>query len=140
MEDIDYLVDTYLFKEDWHSSKLSEPFARQYFQKLIDSNNAVVLREGAEPIGYLSIWWLDQQQMADMINGKHVHAADANITDGDFVFVSNAYIEPQHRKKDNIKRLNQMMKDKHKDRDYVGIIYQDGHNKEEFSFYKKGEI
>ena len=140
MEDIDYLVDTYLFKEDWHSTKLAEPLAREYFQKLIDSNNVVVMREGAEAIGYLSIWWLDQDQIARKLNGKDVHAVDENITDGDFVFVSNAYVEPQHRNKKKINSLNQMMKDKHKDRDYVGIIYQNGYNKKEFSFYKKGEI
>ena len=98
------------------------------------------MKENDVPIGYLSIWWLDNDQASRLINKKPMHAADENITDGDIVYVSNAYLEERNRNQGNIKRLNQMMKDQHKDRDYVGIIYQDGYNKGEFSFYKKGEI
>jgi len=140
MEDIDYLVDTYILKEDWHNSKLPEEVARQYFHKLIDGKNVVVMRDGDKPIGYLSVWFLDQEQLVRKLNGQPLHAVDENITDGDFVFVANAFIEERHRNKGNINRLNQMMKDQHEDRNYVGIIYQNGYNKGEFSFYKKGEI
>ena len=140
MEDLDYLVDTYLFKEDWHQSKLSADFARDYFRKLISINNVVVLREDDEPVGYLSVWFLDKDQLARLINGDDFYALDEDITDGDFVFVSNAFIEHGKRNRGRINKLKNMMKENHKDRDYVGIIYQDGYHKELFSFYKKGEI
>jgi hypothetical protein len=140
MEDIDYLVETYLLKEDWHQSKLDETQARVYFQKLIEGKNVVVMREGERPIGYLSVWFLDNDQASRVLSKKPMHAADENLTDGEIVFVSNAFVEERYRNKGNIKRLNQMMKDQHEGRDYAGIIYQDGYNKGEFSFYKKGEI
>ena len=140
MEDIDYLVETYLTKETWHETKLSRDLAYQYFNKLIDGKNVVVMKEEEKPIGYLSVWFLDNDQTSRLINKQPMHAADENITDGDIVYVSNAFVEERYRNKGNINRLNQMMKDQHKDRDYVGIIYQDGYNKGEFSFYKKGEI
>lgn len=140
MEDIDYLVETYLTKETWHKSKLSQELAYQYFNKLIDGKNVVVLKEDGKQIGYLSVWFLDQEQLANLINKKPIHAVDENITDGDFVYVANAFVEKEHRNKDNISILNQMMKDQHPGRDHVGIIYQDGYNKGEFRFYKKGEI
>jgi len=140
MEDLDYLVNTYLLKEDWHQSKLDEEQARVYFSKLIDGKNVVVMKENDVPIGYLSVWFLNNEQTSRVLNKQPMHAADENITDGDIVFVSNAFVEERHRNKGNINRLNQMMKDQHKDRDYAGIIYQDGYNKGKFSFYKKGEI
>lgn len=139
MEDLDYLVDTYLNKEHWHQTKLSEEQSRAYFQKLLDNDNVVLMRIEGKPVGYLSIWWLDQRQLTRLYNGEEFHAADENITDGDFVFVSGAYLEKKYRGKGNIKILNQMMKDTHKDKDYVGIVYEDA-GKGKFVFNQKGEL
>ena len=62
-----------------------------------------------------------------------------DLTEGDFVYVASAYLEPEVRHKGYIYDLNRMMKEKHKDRDYVGIVYED-QNTGTFEFYKKGEI
>ena len=140
MSDLDYLLDTYLFKEDWHETKLSADFAKRYFSNLIEAEQVVVLREEGEPIGYLSVWFLDKEQLAKLLNGETFHAFDEDITQGDFVFVSNAFLEHGKRNRGRINKLKSMMKDNHKERDYVGIIYQDGYHKERFSFYRKGEI
>jgi hemolysin-activating ACP:hemolysin acyltransferase len=138
MNDIEYLIDTYYNKETWHKTKLPKDTARKYFTKGLENGNIVILKE-EEPIGYLSVWFLDNEQAARVINRKPFHAADENITDGEIVYVANAYIEEEHRGKGNIRKLKEAMKQLHSDREYVGIIYRDSTN-EKFSFYKKGEI
>lgn len=142
MNELEYLLDTYFNKEDWHEERLSKKSAEIFYQRQLNEKNIVFLKSSnkEEILGYLEIRWLDQRQLGLVINQKEFHAFNENLTDGDFVFCSSAYIEPEHRNKGNLHRLNQMMKDQHAGRDYIGIIYEDGHKPGKFSFYKKGEI
>jgi hemolysin-activating ACP:hemolysin acyltransferase len=140
MTDLEYITQTYYEKETWHETKLPKDIGRTYFTKGLENKNFVVLREEGLPIGYISVWFLDNEQTSRVISGQAFHAVDENITDGEIVFVANAYVEKEHRHNKKIMQLNQAMKDAHKTHDYVGIIFQDGFNKGKFSFYKKGEI
>ncbi len=140
MSDLEYLLDTYYNKEKWHETKLPKDIGRTYFTKGLKDKNVVVLREADDIIGYISVWFLDNEQTARVISGQRFDAVDENITEGEIVFVANAYVENQFRHKGRIMELNQAMKDAHPDHEYVGIIFQDGFNKGKFSFYKKGEI
>jgi hypothetical protein len=140
MTDLEYITHTYYEKEHWHETKLPKDIGRAYFTKGLKNKNFVVYRENDEIIGYISVWFLDNEQTARVISGQRFDAVDENITEGEIVFVANAFVEKKHRHKNQIMRLNQAMKDAHPDHEYVGIIFQDGFNKGKFSFYKKGEI
>ena len=139
--ELDYLVDTYMEKEDWHNGRLPNWAVKEHYKRQLTRNNVTFLT-GAEDdiIGYLEIYWLDNQQLGKIINKKFFDVLAENLVHGDFVFVASAYIEPEHRNKGFIYDLNRKMKAKHKDRNYIGIIYEDAHNQGNFSFYKKGEI
>ena len=142
MNELKYLLDTYFNKEDWHEERLSKESAKIFYQRQLDEKNIVFLKSSnkEEILGYLEIRWLDKEQLDRIINQKEFNAFNENLTDGDFVFVSSAYIEPEQRNKGNVMKLNQMMKDQHADRDYVGIIYENGYKPGKFKIYKKGEI
>lgn len=140
MTDLEYITHTYYEKETWHETKLPRDIGRSYITQGLKDKNFLVLREEENIIGYISVWFLDNEQTSRVISGQRFDAVDENITNGEIVFVANAYVEEKYRHKGRIMQLSQAMKDVHKTHEYVGIIFQDGFNKSKFSFYKKGEI
>ena len=137
---LDYLIDTYLNKEQWHESRLEPWAAKEHYKRQLDRGNSKFLHgTDDEIVGYLEIYWLDSQQLGKIVNKKFFDVLAENLIDGDFVYVASSYLEKEYRGQGYIHDLNQDMKDKHKDRDYVGIIYEE-HNTGSFKFYKKGEI
>ncbi len=141
IKELEYLLDTYYNKEDWHEERLSPESAEVFYRRQLRKKNIVFLNSSnkEEPCGYLEIRWLDQEQLSRIINKQEFHAFDENLVDGDFVLVIAAYIEPNYRNKGNLMKLNQMIKEQHKDRDYVGVVYEDCKTGK-FSFFRKGEI
>jgi len=142
MNELDYLLDTYFNKEDWHKERLSPESAEVFYRRQLEEKNIVFLKSSNSEkiLGYLEIWWLDKEQLGRIINQKEFNAFNEDLSEGKFVFVASAYIEEGHRNRKHLHRLNQMMKDQHKDRPYIGIIYENGHDTGNFKFYKKGEI
>jgi len=137
---IDYLIDTYKNKEDWHDTRMKDWQVKEHYQRQLGRGNIVFMYDdNDEPVGYLEIYWLDNKQLGKMINKKFFDVLAEDLTDGDFVYVASAYLEPEYRNKGYIYDLNRLMKDKHKDHEYVGIIYEE-QNTGNFQFYKKGEI
>ena len=141
MNELDYLLDTYFNKEDWHTERLSRESAEIFYRRQLEQKNIVFLKSSnnEEIQGYLEIWWLDQRQLSLVTEGKEFHAFNEDLVSGDFVFAASAYLEPAYRNKGNLKKMIQMMKDI-QDHEHVGVVYEDGQNEGKFSFYKKGEI
>ena len=140
MKELDYLLDTYYNKEDWHESRLPQAEAKQYYEEQIKNKNIEFLKDKGKIVGYLEIWFLDKEQTERIIAGEFFDCLKENITDGLIAYVQTAYIEKEHRGKRNLMKLNKDLQYKHKDGDWVGIMYQDGHNKGSFTFHKRGEI
>lgn len=138
--ELGYLLDTYFHKENWHDGKLNEQQAEEHFSQQLERDNITFMKGNEDDIvGYLEIYWLDNRQLGKIINRKFFDVLAEDLTKGDFVYVASAYLEPEFRNKGYIDDLKRMMKDKHKDHDYIGIIYEE-QNRGTFKFYKKGEI
>lgn len=137
---LDYLIDTYNNKEDWHTTRMEHWQVKEHFRRQLTHDNVTFMTgTDDEIVGYLEIYWLNKYQAANVMNNKFFDVLEENLTEGDIVYVASAYLEPKYRGKGNIHDLNRMMKEKHKDRNYVGIMYEQ-HNTGTFKFYKKGEI
>lgn len=121
-----YLMTTYFHKLPYQDKKLSANDAALYFSRAIATGNIVFhYNSDNDIIGYLDIWRVDKDQLARLFNYECVDCIHENLTRGEFVFISDLFVEPEYRGKSVARKLKRSMEQIQRSQPYLGVVMDD---------------